>query len=79
METPFPQCYFQTIHVTSSLRLRQRPLGRKNRINVDEERLSDLRFADDVALPTETIEDREHQSNAVNEESLEVGIKIHKG
>ena len=38
-----------------------------------------LRFADDVALRTEDVKDLEHQLNTANEESLRVGLKIHKG
>ena len=38
-------------------------------INIDGEKLSDLRFADDVALTTENVKDMEHQLNTANEES----------
>ena len=41
--------------------------------------MSDLRFADDVALTTEDVTEMEHQLNTVNEESLKIGFKIHKG
>ena len=42
------------------------------------QKLSDLRFADDVALTTKDVKDMEHQSNTVHEESLKTGLKIHK-
>ena len=48
-------------------------------INTDGEKLSNLRFADDVAPTTEDLEDMEHQLNTVNEESLKTGLKIYKG
>ena len=38
-------------------------------INVVGEKLSDRRFADDVALTTEDVKDMAHQLNTVNEES----------
>ena len=44
-----------------------------------EKKLSDLRFADGVALTTENVKDMEHQQNILNEESLNIGLKIHKG
>ena len=48
-------------------------------IRIDGETLSDLRFADDVALLTKSTQDMEHQLNSVNKESLKVGLKIHRG
>ena len=48
-------------------------------INIDGEKLSNLRFPDDVALTTEDVRDMEHQLITVNEESLKIGLKIHKG
>ena len=48
-------------------------------INIDGEKLSNLRFADDVALTTEDVRDMEHQLITVNEESLNIGLKTHKG
>ena len=48
-------------------------------INMDGGKLSDLRFADDVALTTDGFKDREHQLNTVNEESLKTGLMTHKG
>ena len=47
-------------------------------INIDGEKLSNLRFADVVALTTEDVRDMEHQLIMVNEESLKIGLKIHK-
>ena len=48
-------------------------------IDIDGEKLTDLRFADDVALTTGTVEDMEVQLNILNEESKKVGLKIHRG
>ena len=48
-------------------------------INIDGEKLSNLRFADKVAQATEDVRDMEHQLITVNEESLKIGLKIHKG
>ena len=48
-------------------------------IDIEGEKLLDLRFADDVALTTEGVKDMEHQLNNVNKESVKSGLKIHKG
>ena len=40
-----------------------------------EKIISDIRFADDV----EGVKNMEHALNAVNEESLKIGLKIHEG
>jgi len=48
-------------------------------INVDGEKLTDLRFADDVALTTSTVKDMETQLNDLNKQSKKVGLKMHKG
>ena len=48
-------------------------------VNVDGENLSNLRFADDVALSDETTKQMEKHLNNLNSESLKVGLKIHKG
>ena len=48
-------------------------------INIDGATLSNLRFADDVALTTEDVRDMEHQLITVNEENLKIGLMIHKG
>ena len=41
-------------------------------INIDGEKLSNHRFADDVALTIEDVRDMEHQLITVNEESLKL-------
>ena len=51
----------------------------KRKKNIDGEKLSNLRFANDVALTTEDVKNMEHHLNTVNEESLKTGLKIHKG
>ena len=48
-------------------------------VNVDGENLTNLRFADDVALFNETTKQMEKHLNNLNSESLKVGLKIHKG
>ena len=48
-------------------------------VNIDGEKLTDLRFADDVALTTSTVKDMETQLNDLNTESERVGLKMHKG
>ena len=48
-------------------------------MNTDGEWLTDLRFADDVALTTPSVEDMEVQLNSLNKESKKIGLKIHKG
>ena len=48
-------------------------------VNVDGENLTNLRFADDVALFSETTKQMEKHLNSLNSESLKVGLKIHKG
>ena len=45
-------------------------------LNIDEEELSDLKFADDVALTTRVVNDMDHQINSVNEESSKISLKI---
>ena len=47
-------------------------------MNIDGEKLSGLRFADDVA-PTTDVKDMECQLNTVNEERLKLGFMKHKG
>ena len=39
-----------------------------------EERRSDIRRADDIALVTESAQDMKHQLNIVDEDSLQVGL-----
>ena len=46
---------------------------------MDGETLTDLRFADDVALLTKTPQQMESQMNTLNNISKTVGLKIHKG
>ena len=53
--------------------------NRREKKNKYEERLLDLRFANDVALTMEDVKDMEHQLNAMIEDNLKVGLKIHKG
>ncbi|PIK46657.1 endonuclease-reverse transcriptase [Apostichopus japonicus] len=48
-------------------------------LNVDGERLTDLRFADDVALITTSVKDMEVHLNNLNIESKKIGLKIHRG
>ena len=48
-------------------------------INVDGENLTNLQFADNVALFNETTKQMEKHLNSLNSESLKVGLKIHKG
>ena len=61
----------QEVFKNSDLQLRD--------LDIDGERLTDLRFADDVALTTNTIEDMEQHLNILNEQSKRVGLKIHRG
>ncbi|XP_072042951.1 uncharacterized protein [Amphiura filiformis] len=48
-------------------------------INIDDEKLTDLRFADDVALVTRSVKDMEVQLNDLNKGSKKIGLNIHKG
>ena len=48
----------------------------KNRVNVDGEYLTDLRFADDAALTT-SVKDMTVQLKSLNSEKI--GLKLHKG
>ena len=48
-------------------------------VSVDGESLTNLRFADDVALFNKTTKQMEKHPNNLNSESLIVGLKIHKG
>ena len=47
-------------------------------VNVDGENLTNLRFADDVAIFSEATKQMEKHLNSLNTESLKVGLKIHK-
>ena len=42
-------------------------------MNIDGEWLTDLRFADDVALTTPSVKDMEVQLNSLNKESKKMG------
>ena len=53
------------------------PTGHEG-VNVDGENLSNLRFADDVALLNETTKQMEKHLNNLNSESLKVGLKYTK-
>ena len=44
-------------------------------INVDEENLTNLRLADDVAIFKEKTKQMENHLNCLNSESLKVGLK----
>ena len=46
---------------------------------LDGENLSELRFADDIALITTTVRNMEEQLNMINDESKKFGLKIHRG
>ena len=48
-------------------------------INIEGERLQNLRFADDVALVTKTTKEMEEHLNKLNTGSKKCGLKIHKG
>ena len=50
-----------------------------NPLNVDGEKLTDLRFADDVALIATSVKDMEVQLNELNQGSKKIGLNIHKG
>ena len=65
----FPQIIHSNIQVFKNAQLEEEG------INVDGEKLLGLRFANDVALTTEGVEDIEHQLNTVNEESLQTGLR----
>ena len=46
-------------------------------LNVDGEKLTDLRFADDVALITTSVKDMEVQLNELNQGSKKIGLNVH--
>ena len=48
-------------------------------IEIEGENLTDLRFADDVALCTKDKETLESHLNTLNSESMKIGLKMHKG
>ena len=48
-------------------------------LNIDGETLTNLRFADDVALTTNNITEMEEQLNRLNKHSKNIGLKMYKG
>ena len=48
-------------------------------IEIEGENLTDLRFADDVALCTKDLQTLESHLNTLNSESMKIGLKMHKG
>ena len=48
-------------------------------IKIDEKKLSNFRYWDDVAQATEGVKGMEHQLKTVIEESLKTAEKAHKG
>ena len=48
-------------------------------LNIDGETLTNLRFADDVALRTNNMTEMEEQLNRLNKNSKNIGLKMHKG
>ena len=48
-------------------------------LNIDGIKLTDLRFADDMALITSSVRDTEIRLNDLNNESKRIGLTIHKG
>ena len=48
-------------------------------LNIDGETLTNLRFADDVALTTNNMTEMEEQLNRINKNSKNIGLKMHKG
>ena len=51
----------------------------KRGIDINGEKLTDLRFADHVTLTTNLVENMEVQLNILNQESKRIGLKIHRG
>ena len=47
-------------------------------LNVDGEKMTHLRFADDMALIATSVKDMEVQLNELNQESKKIGLNIHK-
>ena len=48
-------------------------------INFDRKKLTNLRFADDVALFNQKTKQKEKHRNRLNSESLKIDLKMHKG
>ncbi|GFO25934.1 endonuclease-reverse transcriptase [Plakobranchus ocellatus] len=64
---------------TAAIEMIFRKADLEHGLNVDGETLTNLRFADDVALVTEKVENMEEQLNVLNNISLESGLKMQKG
>ncbi|GFN93010.1 endonuclease-reverse transcriptase [Plakobranchus ocellatus] len=64
---------------TAAIEMIFRKADLEHGLNIDGETLTNLRFADDVALVTEKVENMEEQLNVLNNISLESGLKMHKG
>ncbi|GFO16705.1 endonuclease-reverse transcriptase [Plakobranchus ocellatus] len=64
---------------TAAIEMIFRKADLEHGLNVDGKTLTNLRFADDVALVTEKVENMEEQLNVLNNISLESGLKMHKG
>ncbi|GFR75949.1 galactosylgalactosylxylosylprotein 3-beta-glucuronosyltransferase [Elysia marginata] len=64
---------------TAAIEMIFRKAELKHGLNVEGETLTNLRFADDVALVTENTKSMEEQLNNLNKISLESGLKMHKG
>ncbi|GFS04580.1 endonuclease-reverse transcriptase [Elysia marginata] len=63
---------------TAAIEMIFRKAELKHGLNIDGETLTNLRFADDVALITENTKSMEEQLNNLNKISLESGLKMHK-
>ena len=48
-------------------------------LNIDGETLTNLQFADDVALKTNNMTEMEEQLHRLNKNSKNIGLKMHKG
>ncbi|GFO50048.1 endonuclease-reverse transcriptase [Plakobranchus ocellatus] len=64
---------------TAAIEMIFRKADLEHGLNVDGETLKNLKFADDIALVTEKVENMEEQLNVLNNISLESGLKMHKG
>ncbi|GFR93877.1 endonuclease-reverse transcriptase [Elysia marginata] len=64
---------------TAAIEMIFRKAELKHGLNIDDETLTNLRFADDVALVTEDTKSMEEQLKNLNKISLESGLKMHKG
>ncbi|GFS15998.1 endonuclease-reverse transcriptase [Elysia marginata] len=64
---------------TAAIEMIFRKAELKHGLNIDGETLTNLRFADDVALVTDNTKSMEEQLNNLNKISLESGLKMHKG